>query len=315
MAQATLTENVSSDNAVSAQAFPVLSIVQGHPRASSLTIAEHFEKRHKDVLRSITQTCHNLPESFRERNFALTSIQTPMPSGGGVREDKAYLMTRDGFTVVVMGFTGKKALEWKLRYIEAFNRMEAELARQAQPEPQPIPAGLSTTEDRKPLRSLINAWSVVANLPHAALYAQVRANFNLSRIDELPAAWIPDALAFVQARIDAGQPKALPKPEPEALPAPAPGNPLPLRQILDDLGKMMSMARKIDAAIYNRTLQIGTFAADRSPAQAEADRHIHGMPGQMLQSGVKMIEEGVSFLHRAAEGAEAMVALSRREVR
>lgn len=43
------------------------------------------------------------------------------------RMQKEYLMTRDGFSLLVMGFTGNKALEWKLKYIEAFNHMEAEL--------------------------------------------------------------------------------------------------------------------------------------------------------------------------------------------
>ena len=49
-----------------------------------------------------------------------------MPNGGE-REVRAYEMDRDGFTLLAMGFTGEKALDWKLAYIEAFNRMEAEL--------------------------------------------------------------------------------------------------------------------------------------------------------------------------------------------
>jgi phage regulator Rha-like protein len=43
------------------------------------------------------------------------------------RTQKEYLLTRDGFSLVVMGFTGQKALQWKLKYIEAFNKMEAQL--------------------------------------------------------------------------------------------------------------------------------------------------------------------------------------------
>lgn len=48
------------------------------------------------------------------------------------REQRAYLMNRDGFTLLAMGFTGKAALEWKLKYIAAFNEMEKKLAEQPQ---------------------------------------------------------------------------------------------------------------------------------------------------------------------------------------
>ena len=87
---------------------------------SSRDVAEHFEKNHKDVLRGIetlqtsAQNCANL---FIESVYADTYG----------RSQKEYLLTRDGFSLVVMGFTGQKTLEWKLKYIEAFNKMEAEL--------------------------------------------------------------------------------------------------------------------------------------------------------------------------------------------
>lgn len=72
----------------------------------------------------------------------------------------------------------------------------------------------STTEDRKPLRALVGSWAQVSGLPFAACWNQLKAAFNLANIKELPQEWIPDALAWVQARID-------------ALPAPAPATALP----------------------------------------------------------------------------------------
>lgn len=77
------------------------------------------------------------------------------------------------------------------------------------------PAALtpSTADDRKPLRSLVHAWAQVSGTPHQALWPQVKAHFQLARIDDLPVEWIPDALAFVQGKID-GQPKALPEAKP-----------------------------------------------------------------------------------------------------
>lgn len=73
---------------------------------------------------------------------------------------------------------------------------------------------LSTTEDRKPLRALVGSWAQVSGLPFAACWNQLKAAFNLANIKELPQEWIPDAIDWVQKRID-------------ALPAPAPATALP----------------------------------------------------------------------------------------
>ena len=137
-----------------------------------------------------------------------------------------FILYRDGFMLLVMGYTGKKALAMKLAYIEAFNRMEEELARQkeaARNITQDIvdfPGSLSITPssvaDRKPLRALVGSWAKLSNAPFDACWNQLKAAFNLANIKELPQEWIPDALAWVQARIDA-LPKALP-PQPERLP-------------------------------------------------------------------------------------------------
>ena len=71
----------------------------------------------------------------------------------------------------------------------------------------------STADDRKPLRSLVAAWAQVSGTPHQALWPQVKAHFQLARIDDLPLEWIGDALAFVQGKIDAAG-KALPEGKP-----------------------------------------------------------------------------------------------------
>lgn len=60
----------------------------------------------------------------------------------------------------------------------------------------------STPADRKPLRSLVNAWAQIANVHQSTLWPQVRAHFQLERIDDLPVEWLPDALAWVQGKID-----------------------------------------------------------------------------------------------------------------
>jgi Rha family phage regulatory protein len=64
---------------------------------------------------------------WRVLNFQPIEENILQPHSGGIRTDLAYLLTRDAFTLFFMGFAGKRALAWKLQYIEAFNRMETAL--------------------------------------------------------------------------------------------------------------------------------------------------------------------------------------------
>lgn len=98
---------------------------EGQPAVRSDIVAYHFHRNHKDVLRDIRKLRAKYPESFYERNFAPIEIDTLLPHSGGIRKDRAFLLTRDAFSLLVMGFTGAEAVRWKLRYIEAFNRLEA----------------------------------------------------------------------------------------------------------------------------------------------------------------------------------------------
>jgi len=86
---------------------------------SSKDIADHFGKQHKDVLENI----HNIlaAENSATKFYQETTYQNRR------KDYKEYLMNRDGFSLLAMGFTGKKALQWKLKYIEAFNEMEETL--------------------------------------------------------------------------------------------------------------------------------------------------------------------------------------------
>lgn len=86
----------------------------------SLLVAEKFGKRHADVIEKI--------EKIMSEDSTENSVQCFIPSfykDGTGKNNKMYLMNRDGFTFLVMGFTGKKANEWKWNYINAFNSMEA----------------------------------------------------------------------------------------------------------------------------------------------------------------------------------------------
>lgn len=96
-------------------------VVNDEVFATSLQIAEVFEKRHDLVLRAID----NLPnDDFKNSNF---KFDTYFDKKGEQR--RMFSLTRDGFSLLVMGFTGEKAYQWKIEFIKAFNMMEAELKR------------------------------------------------------------------------------------------------------------------------------------------------------------------------------------------
>ena len=89
---------------------------------SSRVVAYDFDKRHDHVLRDI----NNIIESNTTQNWGLLFIESQYKASNG-KMNKEYLLTRDGFSLLVMGFTGKEALQWKLQYIEAFNKMEEQI--------------------------------------------------------------------------------------------------------------------------------------------------------------------------------------------
>lgn len=89
---------------------------------SSLEVAERFNKKHKSVLRAIENLLGGMPKNVPTPTMFRKSTHVNEQNG---QHYPIYYMNRDGFSLLVMGFTGKRALEWKLQYIKAFNTMEA----------------------------------------------------------------------------------------------------------------------------------------------------------------------------------------------
>lgn len=100
---------------------PLVAIHNGVPMTSSLQVAQRFGKDHKDILRAIRSV--ECSTGFQERNFALSFYINDLHNDGQ-KKQPLYYMTRDGFTFLVMGFTGKIAPQFKEDYINAFNQME-----------------------------------------------------------------------------------------------------------------------------------------------------------------------------------------------
>lgn len=87
---------------------------------TSLQVAEKFGKRHDVVLRNI----EDIISGINSETAKLWFHKTTYKASGNNKRYPMYEMTRDGFSMVAMGFTGKKAFEWKVKYINAFNTME-----------------------------------------------------------------------------------------------------------------------------------------------------------------------------------------------
>lgn len=92
----------------------------GQPFCDSLQVAETFGKRHDHVLRDINRVINECNESFNLPNFGETYYKDDMG-----RKQRKYLLSKDGFTLLVMGYTGKKAMQFKIAYINRFNQMES----------------------------------------------------------------------------------------------------------------------------------------------------------------------------------------------
>lgn len=105
---------------------------QGNLVVSSRDLARNFEKEHFNVVRDIEMLEGNEPLKSEGLKYFVPGTYNHRGN-----EYKEYLLTRDGFTLLAMGFTGQKALQWKLKYIEAFNKME-QIVRE-----ESIPTGLS----------------------------------------------------------------------------------------------------------------------------------------------------------------------------
>lgn len=102
----------------------LVELTQLGARTNSRVVAEAFEKEHKHVLAAIDDLIEKKPQ-LRGPKFRPTEEMVQV--GAAPRTLRYYEMDRDGFTLVAMGFTGSKALDWKLAFIEAFNRMESAL--------------------------------------------------------------------------------------------------------------------------------------------------------------------------------------------
>ena len=103
----------------------LIQVVNNESFTTSLLVAEKFSKDHKNVIAKIERIIADISTGLILSSLNLFEKSEYTDAHNQVRS--MYLINRDGFTLLAMGFTGKEALEWKLKYIEAFNEMERRL--------------------------------------------------------------------------------------------------------------------------------------------------------------------------------------------
>lgn len=138
--------------------IPKVTLEDGQAMASSVDVAEYFGKQHRNVIQAIELM--DVPENLRALNFQQTETTrpNPLPNRAPIKS-KSYLMTKKWFTLLAMGFTGKKAMQFKLAYIETFEALEElvrlEAAQIAEEEMQRRYLGCQTEKERAVMDKLL----------------------------------------------------------------------------------------------------------------------------------------------------------------
>lgn len=177
---------------------------------------------------------------------AMTAVVT-LPTEGGPQETRIFSLRGCHLLAMFARTPVAKAFrKWCLDVIERYgDRVPVEL---------PISLTPSTPDDRKPLRDMVNVWARLSGVHPSNLWPQVRARFQLGRIDDLPTNWLPDALAWVQSKIDElnQKPKA-------ALPAAEPlFDEAPLLELAEDIRRAQQTYRRSYQLFWGRLYRLGT---------------------------------------------------------
>ena len=180
-----------------ASIYPVVELVNERPATTSLKIAECFDKEHKNVLADIRNLLADCPDEFGRLNFQPSSYTNEQG-----KTQPMYIVYFDGFMLLVMGYTGKKALQMKLAYIEAFNAMRAKLEA-AKKKELPHADSPITPPMQAIIQMLVKA--KVEQLPdnksrkgyYPQVYGRFNNHFGIPRYTELPQSRMAEAVQYL----------------------------------------------------------------------------------------------------------------------
>lgn len=197
---------------------PFVTLHDDRPATTSLEVANFFGKRHDDVLKSIRNLLANCPKEFHARNFAEMSESIEI-GNGATRQSVFFILYRDGFMLLAMGYTGKKALQIKLAYIEAFNQMEAQLAVNKVESSASLPqsAELLPPSHQAQLKAIVDAKvgmlpSEVQRKAYGEIWSRFSRHFQIARYQQLPSEKMGEAVAYL-VEMQISERKSLPQNE------------------------------------------------------------------------------------------------------
>lgn len=129
--------------------YPIVFEKDGQALTTSREVADYFGKNHAHILRDIRAALEQLNETSEGEEFGKSNFGLSYYTTGQGKKQPLYTLTRDGFTLLAMGFTGAKAMQFKVAYINAFNRMAGMISgaahAAAEPERLHIAPGSSET--------------------------------------------------------------------------------------------------------------------------------------------------------------------------
>lgn len=221
--------------------MPVVSVVNNHVTALSIDVAKFFGKEHKNVVRDIENILSELPAS-RRLNFERSEISIPSNlNNAPARVIKAYRMTRDGFSLLVMGWTGKEALQYKLLWLDKFNEMERKLYQC----PVPIQDKTLSPAEQFAIRNAVGKKAKKSPSTYRFIYSLLKQRFQVARYSQISTYDFREALNFIKEL-------KLPAPYSETLPAPAP---IPAEYNAEDQSYKLTISRRelerFSTFIYN----------------------------------------------------------------
>lgn len=177
--------------------MPIVSVINNHVTALSTDVAKYFGKNHFHVVRDIEKLIEKLP-TCRASIFGASEVQIASNlKNAPAKLIKAYRMTRDGFTLLVMGWTGEKALQFKLAWLDAFNRMEEQLRKQQSFAEQD--STLISNEQQYELSSRVmrKTHALFGNKNYSFVYRALKRRFRIPRYTCLLQRDFETALAFI----------------------------------------------------------------------------------------------------------------------
>lgn len=177
--------------------MPIVSVINNHVTALSTDVAKYFGKNHFHVVRDIEKLIEKLP-TCRASIFGASEVQIASNlKNAPAKLIKAYRMTRDGFTLLVMGWTGEKALQFKLAWLDAFNRMEEQLRKQQSFAEQD--STLISNEQQYELSSRVmrKTHALFGNKNYSFVYRALKRRYRIPRYTCLLQRDFETALAFI----------------------------------------------------------------------------------------------------------------------